>query len=526
MVDARDGTQLDADAVVEGLALRRPGTTEDTLTAPRLDILIRELRQRPGATALRYASLGGDVTVLDPTQTPPRPLTFSDLTVTADGLEQPMKGPAQIAVHANVPGGGEVDVTGTAGAVPRRADLRVRARGLELSALARHLPLAGRLGGTATADLRVIATHDGTLGLTVTGDATLDRVALGDGSRTLAGATRIRAGALEYRWPATVAIGQLTVTQPAVTVERAADGSISLASLLRAPAAPGDAGPATTTPAATPDVRIVALKLDDGRAVVTDAASGTRVEVTRLTTRARDLAWPGREPVPIELAAVVAGADVSAHGTIDVAQRQADLNVGLRGVDLATLQPWLPIAGRVRGALSRGDLRVHGRQAEALTLTVTGNATLERPRPRRWLPPARERRARGRHRSRVHVAHHRARRRPHGHPAVDDGRARRRGRAEPHRAPAAHRVGPCRGGRGRHRAAGAGRHDHAAPDRRRPRDRRRRGVRRQRPDRGHRVHRPRRHLARPRHVQRPPRGHRGGRPGDRARHGGRRAEER
>ncbi|HXD99108.1 MAG TPA: DUF748 domain-containing protein [Candidatus Acidoferrum sp.] len=378
VVDAKDGTSLDAEAVVDGLALRRPGLTDDAVTAPRLDILVRELHQRPGLTALRYASLGGDVTVLDPTQTPPRRLTFTDLTVTAGGLEQPMKDPAQIAVHANVPGGGEVDITGTAGVAPRRADLRVRARGLELASLARYLPLEGRLAGTATADVRVVATYERALGVTITGDTTLDRVALGDASRTLAGATRVKASALRYTWPATATVGQLTVTQPSVTIERGADGSIGLASLLRERAAPPDAPGATPTPAVAPDIRIANLTIEDGRALVTDAGSNSRVEVTRLAASARDVTWPGRGPATLELTAAIAGAEVAASGTVDAAQRQVDVNLGLRGADLALLQPWLPIAGRARGALSRADLRVSGRQGDTLALTVTGNATLER----------------------------------------------------------------------------------------------------------------------------------------------------
>ena len=234
VIDGRDGTRLDADAVIEGLALRRPGVAEDTVTAPRLDILVRELHQQPARIALRYASVGGNLTVLDPTQTPPRPLTFTDLTVTASDLEQPMKDPARVAVHANVPGGGEVDVTGTVGVTPRRADLRVRARGLELAALASHLPLTARVAGTGTADLRVTATHERAFGLTVAGDATVDRVTLGDGTRTLLAATRVSARGLEYAWPASLALGQLTLTQPAATIERAADGTLDLTALLRA----------------------------------------------------------------------------------------------------------------------------------------------------------------------------------------------------------------------------------------------------------------------------------------------------
>jgi hypothetical protein len=349
VVDSATGVHVDAEALVEGLVLRRRGTEEDTLTTPRLEILVRELHQRPGALALRYASLGGDVSVLDPTQTPPTPLTFADLTVTASDLEQPMKGPARVAAHASIPGGGEVDVTGTAGAVPRRADVRVRARGLALATVARYLPLEGRLAGTASADVRVVATHEGSLQLTVTGDAIVDRITLGDGGRTLAGASRVRAGGLQYHWPATLAVGQLTVTQPTVTVERAADGTIGLTSLLRAPPGPAQTGHAGSPPAA-PDVRIATLEIEAGRAVVTDETSGIRVEVTGLRTNARDLTWPGRGPATVELSAAVAGARVSARGSIDLAERQADLGVGLRGVDLAALQPWLPIVGRLRGS--------------------------------------------------------------------------------------------------------------------------------------------------------------------------------
>ena len=375
VVDGQTGVHADAEGLVENLTLRRRGTEEDTLTAPRLEILVRELHRRPGAMALRYASLGGDVSVLDPTQTPPRSVTFADLTVTASDLEQPMKGPARIAAHATIPGGGEVDVTGTAGAVPRRADLRVRARGLELATLARSIPLEGRLVGTATADVRVIATHEGPLDLTVTGDATVQEVALADGARMLAGASRVRAGGLHYRWPATLTVGQLTVTRPALTVERAADGTINVASLLPASPVVAERG---GTPPRPPEVRIAALAIDEGRAVVADAPSGVRVEVTGLRARARDLAWPGRGPATVELTAAVGGARVSARGSVDVAERGAELDVALHGVDLALLQPWMPIPGRVRGTLSRADLQVNGRQGQTPSLTVSGAATFER----------------------------------------------------------------------------------------------------------------------------------------------------
>jgi uncharacterized protein involved in outer membrane biogenesis len=386
-VDAAEGTSLDADAVIARLALRRRGMDGDAVTAPELRVLVRDLQQRPGAVGLRYASVGGDLTVLDPTTTPPRPLTFSGLTVTASGLEQPMKHLARIAVHASVPGGGEVDIGGTAGVTPPHADLRVRARGLELTTLSRYLAMQGRLGGVGTADLRVVADRQTALALTVTGDARVERLSLADGARTLATAATATATGLAYTWPASVALEQLVVTQPSVTIERDADGTIGLAELLR-PAAQSDAPPpatgggtdppppgAATGPA--PQVRVAQLRIGEGRAALRDAASGSRVDVTRLALSARNVGWPGGGPAEIDLSAVIAGAEVSARGTVQAAPRVAEIDVGVRGAELAMLQPWLPVTGRLRGTLGRADVHVSARHEGELALSVNGDATLE-----------------------------------------------------------------------------------------------------------------------------------------------------
>jgi hypothetical protein len=299
--------------------------------------------------------VGGDLTVFDPTATPPRPLTFSDFTATASGIEQPGTGLAQIALHANVPGGGEVDIGGTARLAPRRADVRVRALGIELASLARYLPMQGRLAGVGAAQVRVIATDEKTFGLTVTGDARVDRLVLGDGARTLAGAARVAATGLAYTWPAQVAVAQLTVTQPSATVERDAAGVIGVAALLRPPSAPTTSdGPPAATPgsasAPAPDIQIAQLRIDDGRATVADAASGGAIQVTRIAFTGEDISWPARGVARVRLTADAAGGQITARGTVDGAQKRNEIAVTVRGADLAALQPWLPIVGRVRGA--------------------------------------------------------------------------------------------------------------------------------------------------------------------------------
>jgi hypothetical protein len=353
VIDERDGAMLDADAVVRQLALRHRSVAGDALTAPELRFLVRELRRRRDAPGLRYASVGGDVTVLDPTTSPPRPLTFADLTLTVSGLEDDMLGSADVAGHASVPGGGEVDIGGTAGVARRRADLRVRARGIELATLARYLPLQARLTGVGTANVRVVASQEGSLQCTVTGEAHVDRAALADGSRTVASAARVAAGGIVYTWPGRLSVGQLALTRPVVSMERDAEGAFGLAALLAGPAQAEGEGPAVLAPPAGPaaDIRIAQLLIDDGRAAITDAATGATAQLSRIAFIGADLSWPLRGTSRVQLGMDVAGGRLTAQGPVDGAGGSAELAVSVRGADLAALQPWLPIVAAVRGTV-------------------------------------------------------------------------------------------------------------------------------------------------------------------------------
>jgi uncharacterized protein involved in outer membrane biogenesis len=403
--DAKDGTTIDADGVVQKVVLRRPEVPGDAVTSPVMRFMVREFHQRPDAIVLRYASLGGDLTVLDPTTTTPRKLVFSDFTATASGLET-QKGRAQLAIHAKVPGGGEVDIGGTASLAPRRADLRVKARSIELATIGRYLPLQARLDGVATADVKVAATQTGTqIGLTVAGDATLERVTVADDSRTLVSAARAGVTGIDYTWPATVRIAELAVSWPSAIVERNASGEINLTTLLQPRVSPPDATdpassaptpgssapaapPAASAPASSPlavDIQVAHLRIDDGRATLTDAASGGHAEVTRIALTAGNLAWPLRGSMPVELSAGVAGGEVTVRGTVDGAQRRMEAALRVRGADLATLQPWLPIVGQLRGAADADVTTTVAFEPFALTLRGTLGAAklafLDRDRP-------------------------------------------------------------------------------------------------------------------------------------------------
>jgi uncharacterized protein DUF748 len=347
--DDRDGLALNAEGIVETLAVGRRDVAGDEFTSPEVSFLVRELRRRGDAVALRYASLEGDVTVLDPTTSPATPLAFKDVTVTASGLEQPMKAPAQVAIHATLPGVGELEIGGAAGVNPRRADVRLRARSVDLGFFARHLPFAAHVDGVGTADVRVVARQDPAFGVTVTGDAVLDKVALGEGGHTPLSARRVTARGLTYTYPATVRVNDLTLTEPSAVVERAADGTLNLAALARRRDAPAPAGGSVPTPAV--DVAVTRLSVVHGHASVSDAASGGRMDAAAIELSAEDVTWPARGPARVRLSAGIAGGQLGVRGTVDTGPRRTELTLAARGVDLAALQPWLPpAAGRVRGA--------------------------------------------------------------------------------------------------------------------------------------------------------------------------------
>ncbi|HEU5197237.1 MAG TPA: DUF748 domain-containing protein, partial [Methylomirabilota bacterium] len=353
-MDAKAGLTLDAEGVVEQLAVGRLDVAGDEVTSPAVRFLVRELQQKTGTVGLRYASLEGDVTVIDPTTSPPTPLKLKDVIATVSNLQEGLKGSAGVALYGTLPGVGEVDVSGSAGLAPPRADVRVRARSINLGFLSHYLPLEARMSGVGTADLRVVATQDRTLAVTVTGDVTLDKVTVADEEQTPVTVKRIAARGFAYTYPATVRVADLALTEPSTLVERAADGTLNLAAIGRLrpppPGAPVPSAPAASAAAVTPDVAVRRLSVVRGRARVTDNVVNSRVEVSALELTAEDLTWPSKGPARVRLSTDVAGARLGARGTVDLGPRRGILAVTARKIDLATLQPWLPpAAGQLRG---------------------------------------------------------------------------------------------------------------------------------------------------------------------------------
>src|SRR5262249_39216153 len=120
--------------------------------------------------------------------------------------------------------------------------------------------------------------------------------------------------------------------------------------------------PASTVLGGTADADVIlALGLEplsvEAKGTVTGAklayTDGTRpmVNVATLDVRADEkVSWPSKGPAQVRVAAEVAGGRLRVRGPVDLGARKADLAVKVTNVDLAALQPWLPIVGQIRGA--------------------------------------------------------------------------------------------------------------------------------------------------------------------------------
>jgi hypothetical protein len=198
---------------------------------------------------------------------------------------------------------------------------------------------------------------------------------------------------LDYAWPATATIERVHMQKSWVMVERRPDGSVPLRELFTvarpragAPAAaapPPDPSSAAPPPAAASEagkaisVTVRESVFEDGAATIVDAAVSptARIEVAGVRLVARDFTWPARGPIPVRLEMPTPGSGrLTASGQLDVAARRLEMQVTPRDVDVAPVEPYLPLRGHIAGKAS-GDLQVKA-ALDPLAIAATGTASL------------------------------------------------------------------------------------------------------------------------------------------------------
>jgi hypothetical protein len=359
--------------------LKRP-EREDAAAAPPAG-------EKPTPLPPDFAVEVGEVTLedararlADATVTPPLRLRLAPIRLTVRDLTWPNRRPATVQLTASTPEGGTIETQGTVTLDPVRFDLRTRLVGIDLSPYRPYLPLTARLDGRLEGDV----TAKGTLGSKTEagaqGSLALADVAVRDGDRPILTVGRLELAKLDYTWPATATIERVHMKKSWVLLERRADGSLPIAGILTSrrapPASPGESPAGRPAP---PEINLTVREVrfeEGGTTAVDEAVSPTaRIEVSGVRLVARDFAWPARAPVPVQIEAPTPGSGrLTARGSLDLNARSLELQVTPSGVDLAPMQPYLPVRGRVAGKAS-GDLQLRA-TLEPFHLTAHGTASV------------------------------------------------------------------------------------------------------------------------------------------------------
>jgi uncharacterized protein involved in outer membrane biogenesis len=292
-----------------------PTSRASNATTPRTSLTVGEIAIRHGAFAWRDASTQPDAR-----------LDVGAVDMRIAGASWPLTGHVEVRGGFRPPGGGHVKVAGRVGVENLDADLRVQATNAALSPYQPYLPTTARLSGAADFDLAVTTPSLTARRAAARGSATIFRLDVRDGQRTVVRTERARVSGLDVEWPGRTAAAAVALSRPWILLERDETGALGLRHLApkRSSAGATAANPSTVASAAeetatTSTVRIGRLTIDDGGLRVVDRAirPAFAVDLDRAAVRIDGLATGDARPARIEMTARVgATADLALRGTV------------------------------------------------------------------------------------------------------------------------------------------------------------------------------------------------------------------
>lgn len=364
--DARGGVGLDGQARIDNLVIRRRGVDASLVSVPSL---VFALTSAPGAEGrLRErVEITGRATVFDPRPGRTDRFEVERLRLVADGLDAANRSPARVSLTAGLPGGGALDVDGTATAAPAGAALRARVSRVDLAFWAPYLSLPVDFTGMAQTDLGVDATAGG---IRVRGRVSVDRATVSDGTRRLAAADRLELTGLDAQWPR-ARVERVRLERPRARLGRDRDGRLTISELVESMKRPPAGGPGAAP--ALPEgkagklppgfaIEIGEVSVEDGRLRLDDATvePPARLRVAPIRLTARDFTWPNRRPATVELRVATPGAGtLEAAGTVALDPLRFELRTRLAGIALGPYRAYVPLTARLEGRLE-GDLTLKG----------------------------------------------------------------------------------------------------------------------------------------------------------------------
>jgi len=272
-----------------GSAGRPSGQPVPSVPAQNVDIRIT-----------RAAVEDGGVVIVDSAVSPAARIQLQGVSLEAQNLTWPARGPAEIRLRTRTASGGSVDARGQLRFDTQAVDVQAAVKQLDLATMQAFLPSRGTLEGKMDGDVRLRATLS-PLAVAATGRLAFDDPTFGDGQRMLAYIKRVDVTGLDADWPRRVTIERLAIEKPWSLLERDADGSVPLLALIMsggpaarpaAPPAAPRAGPTTTdSPAPVPVVRVSTVTVEEGfvRFVDRTTTPAFTEEASRIALTARGL---------------------------------------------------------------------------------------------------------------------------------------------------------------------------------------------------------------------------------------------
>ncbi|HEY7869066.1 MAG TPA: DUF748 domain-containing protein [Methylomirabilota bacterium] len=404
--DGAGGLRLEGQARLDNLLLRRRGVDASLVTVPSLLFALTTVTDPDGRPRGRV-EVTGQATVHDPRPGYTNRFDLERIRLVVEGLDLAGREPARVSLTAALPGGGGLDVEGSAGGSPVASALRARVSRVDLAFWAPYLELPLLFTGVAETELTIdvaAAPAPAPDGLTtrIRGRALLkdasvygppapegaERTATrrSDGRRRLLAADAIELTGLDAQWPK-ARVERVRLARPRVTVERDREGRLPIRDVLESlrpaasGAAPGAAAGAKATPrpgAPAVAIEIGEIAVEDGRVRLDDVSvsPAARLPVAPISLTARDVTWPGRRPARVKLAATTPEAGtVEAEGTVSLDPVRFELRAKVAGVALAPYRAYVPVPARLQGRLE-ADLALNGRLGEAIELRARGSAAL------------------------------------------------------------------------------------------------------------------------------------------------------
>ena len=334
--------------------------------------------------------IDGTLHIADHSGATPGALALQDVHVELKNLHTTGQTPASLAIGARLSGGGSVALKGHLDLTQSQVTTEVSLDQVDLPALQDLAPsvwparfMAGHLSAQAQVQASFAAGHFNVRAEPAT--VSLDQVEwhVPDQREMPMAWTRLRASITQVDWAARqVTVHEMRADGVRVFVRRERDGDVSLASLIRAPAAPMPLNPAASASTSPWHYRIASLAIDNAEVRLEDDAAPRRIElvVAPLHLHLKDLSSDLSQPIALELDGTLnRQGHFTVTGTAVPAPLQANLRMATHELDLAVLEPY--VRDRLNLTMTSAALTMNGALDLAMAhdkrrVSYRGDATL------------------------------------------------------------------------------------------------------------------------------------------------------